>query len=197
MIEAAHLNPATFPHIDDEQIKDTNPSIDEAVQTSPTLDQQTTDVARKSLSFNLAYEIVMLGQKKERQYHTLLHRYTDEANEIQEEMRELIDLNGKLVNTGKEVTLSDDVIQLAKKLEKSGIALLQKDEKKLTPERMTEIKAQIQSHSDRLKTKLQTQFTTKIQVTINEINSLNEAIKMIIKYNDRVIEIILGRQGKQ
>jgi hypothetical protein len=168
-----------------------------ASAAASTLTIHTTTIAIKTLSTNLAWEILCLGLKKERQYQIQLHRYADEGADLQSLIRKLIDFNSKLTIQDKPSVLSDEAIALAQEIEKSGIKLLEKGEKKVSPERMAAIKAEIGSHSDRLKTELQNKFTTKIQVTINEVNSLMETLRMSMKYNDRLMEIIIGNQRKQ
>ncbi|MBF8262757.1 MAG: hypothetical protein HW387_422 [Parachlamydiales bacterium] len=164
-------------------------------QVASPLDIKTNSVAKDTFP-NLAWEILQLGLKREHDYHVQLNRHAEEGSNIQGQMRQLIDLNGKLTVGDKEVELSDEIISIAHDLEKYGINLLQKSEKKISPDRMNEIKAQIGSHSDRLKTELQNIFSTKIQVTINDMNSIMESLRMIIKHDDRLKEHIISKQTR-
>lgn len=158
------------------------------------LDRSVHDCAMKS--YNLCWEFLQLGIKKEELYVRKLFQYSNEAGEIQKAIEQVIQVNGMLPLSDKSTTLSDDVIQAIQKLEKHSIHLLKENEKKISPERMAEIKTTLGTHLDRLKTELQNKFSTKIQVTINEINSLLDTIRSTIKYADRLMATIIGNQRK-
>jgi len=152
--------------------------------------------ATKILSTNVGWEIVNVGLKKERIYNSELLKKTNEATEIQQTIQKLIELNGQLSISEKDVVLSDKTLALFKELEKAKITILQPADKKISPTRMAEIKAQIGAHNDRLKTELQTLFTTKIQVMINELNSLLDTLRTIQKAFDRFMENIISAMKK-
>ena len=146
---------------------------------------------------NVTLMIVTLGLKKEQFNIQKLNRYADEATSIQDTMELLVNLNGELPVSEHDVVASDKVRKMAQDLKKQNIEILHNDERSIKPERMTEIKSLIGSHTDRLKTKLQQLFTTKIQVMINETNSLLEAMRTIIKYADRLFSTLIGNQRRQ
>jgi len=153
--------------------------------------------ATSFLSTNVGWEILDLGLKKEKMYQAVLIQSTNEASEIQQTIQKLLELNGQLHLGEKDVVLSDQTLALFKDLEKAKITLLQPGEKKISPTRMSELKAQIGANNDRLKTELQTLFSTKIQVRINEINSLLESLRTTAKYFDRLMSSIIGNQRRQ
>jgi|GEM_PF-2558204 len=171
----------------DEPIDQKNPSA---------TDVKVSIQATKILSTNVGWEIVNIGLKKERIYNSELLKKTNEATEIQQTIQKLIELNGQLSISEKDVVLSDKTIALFKELEKAKITIVQPADKKISPARMAEIKAQIGAHNDRLKTELQTLFTTKIQVMINELNSLLDTLRTIQKAFDRFMENIISAMKK-
>ena len=125
------------------------------------------------LSTNVGWQILELGLKREKDYQVKLITSTNKASSIQQTMQKLIELNGLLSTSEKDVVLSDQALAICKDLEENAkITLLKSGEKKVSPARMGELKVQIGAHNDRLKTELQTIFSTEIQVLINEINSL-------------------------
>jgi hypothetical protein len=155
-------------------------------------DQKTHLHVTQTLAINIGWQIVKIGLDKEKIYYNKLNRCTNTASEMQQTIQKLIELNGQLPISEKDVGLSDQALALCKDLEKANIILLQPGEKKISPTRMAELKAQVGAHNDRLKTELQTLFTTKIQVMINELNSLLESLKTIQKTLDRLIENIIN-----
>jgi hypothetical protein len=157
-------------------------------------DQKVNDQATKALSTNAGRAILDLGMKREKVYQQQLAVSTKEASAINQTIKTLVDLNGKLSVSEKDVVLSDEILKLFKELENAGITLLQSGEKKLPPARMSEVKAQISTHNDRLKTELQTIFSTKIQVMISELNSLLESLKMIEKLFATLLSNIIRNQ---
>lgn len=159
-------------------------------------DQKVNQHVTSFLSINVAWEILALGLKKETLYQTKLAKSTNEASEIQQTIQKLIELNGELSISEKDVVLSDRAINLCKELEKAQITLIKPGEKKISPARMGELKAQIGSQNDRLKTQLQTLFTTKIQVMINEMNSLLESLRTIHKFFDRLMSNIISNMKR-
>jgi len=160
-------------------------------------DQKVNQVATKSELSNAGWEILSLGLKKEREYQIKLAHSTKDASDLQLTIQKLTELNGQLSTSEKDVVLTDEAIAICKELEeKFKITLLKPEETKVNPVRMSELKAQIGSQNDRLKTKLQTIFSTEIQVMINEINALMESLRTIQKFSDRLMSNVIANQRR-
>jgi hypothetical protein len=164
---------------------------------TPAENNKVSIVAAEKFSGNLAWETLCVCLNKDRFYHMKLQKHTDEATDIQDSIRKLIELSSQLPISEKDVVLSDDILARFNDLQKSNINILQSGEKKISPARMADIKGQIGCHNDRLKTELQKKFTTQIQVTISEMNSVLESARMIIKFYDRLMGTITNNQGKR
>ena len=157
-------------------------------------DKKVNNQATKTLSTNAGWAILDLGMKREKLYQQQLTVFTKEASAINQTIKTLVDLNGKLSVSEKDTVLSEEALNLCEELEKANITLLRPGEKKLSPARMSELKAQISTHNDRLKTELQTIFSTKIQVMVSELNSLLESLKMIEKLFASLMSTIVRNQ---
>jgi hypothetical protein len=182
----------TAVHIDPFRTDGSPSLVSPQSEISPT-DTKILAVAANALSINSALSIIGLGMQKLELDNNRMNVYIDEATKINQTVQKLLQLNSQLPLSENETTLSDSTIAQFKELEKSQITLLQPGEKKLSPTRLAELKALINSHNDRLKMELQIKFTTQIQVATNEMNSLQEAIKMILKYHDRLMTNIVQR----
>lgn len=145
---------------------------------------------------NLTLEALKFGLAKLQSQQKKVHNNIDEATQAQKTIEKLIQLSSQLPMSEKDTILSDAVLEQFKDLEKSGITILQPNEKKLTPARLVEIKSLINSNNDRLKTELQIKFTTKIQVAISDMNSLIDSLKLIQKTSERFMEFILENMRK-
>jgi len=147
---------------------------------------------------NLGYLMLKIGLEVERVKTRQIHAHLDEANQIQKKLGKLIDLNSKMTlyadNEDKK-KLGDDVFKLNEELKAEGIDILGglKAGDLISSERLAEIKGNISNHTDSLKTELQTLFTTKIQVKIQEIQSILECLKTVEKYWNRLISNIIDR----
>jgi hypothetical protein len=147
------------------------------------------------MSYNVELNFLRLGLAKERVYTQKLNSDIKETDRLAEINQKLIHLNAKL-SLGEHV-LSDDEMATFDYLKTKGIEILNPEERKISCERMSEIKASIGSHSDRLKMEMQKNFSTKIQVTISEMNSILESLKTSEKSNSRLIEFIISHMTKQ
>jgi len=174
-----------------------SPSESEEEKTVSLTDLKVSYVAHSAIPVNITYSIVNLVLAKEQLNNEKLHHYAGEASKIQDSIELLVNLNGKLSVSDQDIAVTDEVRQMAQDLQKQNIEILHDGEKTIKPERMTEIKALIGSHTDRLKTQLQQIFTTKIQVVISETNSILEAVRMILKYDDRLKSTMISNQRKQ
>ena len=164
-----------------------------STQTQPHIDAFSEKALKVS---NIARSIVLLGLQSAQTNNQKLNLYIAETKKIQDQLKTLTTLSGELSVSEKEVSLSDNAIRLADDLKKNGIEILHDKERSIKPERMTEIKALIGSHSEGLKTQLQQIFTTKIQVTISETNSLYESIRMVVKCFAHLLDTLIANQKR-
>ncbi len=170
------------------------PSLDQRVeQAALVLKNLMTDQSEPQR--NPAYEILKVGILTEKNYHEKIQKGVQQANDLQNKMELLINLSGKLSVDPKEtkgLSLPKDIRPLIDDLKKQGISLFNDGEEYVSLERLAEVKSQINSHVEQAKTKLQTLFTTQIQVNINEISSIMECLKTILKSWERLISSIIN-----
>lgn len=147
---------------------------------------KTNSVASPIRCRNLGLTACQLGAKVEKNMSSKILNYIQEASDLQKKIDLLVDLNGKLAIHGdneNEKLITPEIRGICKELKEKGIDLLPEKEQKISRERLAEIKANISAQTDRLKTGLQILFTTKIQVGIQEVQSLLDCMKMIEKYS--------------
>lgn len=162
-----------------------------------TMSLKTHGAAAPILMSNLGQSILNLGLTVEETYNERLLQDAHDAREIQKTIEQLIDLSTQFAvhaDGDGEKAVSDKIQEMCNALKQSGIEILQSGEKKISKERMAEIKANISSHTERLKTDLQIKFTTEIQVKINELHSILECMKTIEKYMSRLHSTIVSNQ---
>jgi hypothetical protein len=177
-------------------VQQTDRLMTSAKQPSSTTDQKITSVAREPINVNATLAILQLGFRK--MEHDQLQQNVDinEARSLQQKMEKLLRLNSELSLGEKDIVLSDAACERFKEFKESyHIEFLRPDEKELSPSRIVEIKSQITSQGDLLKTTMQTLFTTRINVRINETNSLTETLRMFVKYSDRLIANVTQRSS--
>ena len=166
---------------------------------SPTIDK--TIAAAKPSLFpfpNLAWSVLQVGLKTERRIEDELNHHADQARKMQEKIGDLLELSNQfsaIAGDKKEIEITDKIKTLSEGLKGKGIELLQCNEKKISRERYTELKALIGSQIDNLKTELQKKFTTEIQVKINELNSILDCLKTLEKYSSRLHQTIIANSN--
>lgn len=152
------------------------PSFEASKALPPAIDSSA--AAKVSCCANLGWSVLTLGLQIESRYKERIVQETGKARQIQDTLQSLIQLNGQMPGSENETVLTEETLkQFAELEQRAKITLLQPGEKKVSPVRLNEIKAQIHAHSDRLKTELQTLFSTRIQVAISEMQSFMETMR--------------------
>ena len=125
--------------------------------------------------------------------------HANEAKEIQALLKKNIDLNSKLSVIGdkEEMTISTELRDLSRALREKGIQTFSEDKKVLSREEIAEIKTNIGMQIDQLKTEMQVIFSSHIQPKISEMNSLLETLKMIEKYQTKLLDAIIANSTKR
>ena len=108
-------------------------------------------------------------------------------------------MNSKLSLAGdkEELTISDELRELSRALKEKGIQTFSEDKKVLSREEIAEIKTNISMQIDQLKTEMQVIFSSMIQPKISEMNSLLETLKMIEKYQTKLLDTIIANSARR
>jgi len=145
----------------------------------------------------LAWESVRAGLAKEKQSNSELDGHIKRAQKIQDEMKNALKGSTELTAIPDKGSheISPQLRAIAKELKESGLDLKLEEGGKITKEKALELKSLISSFIDQRRSDLQILFTTKIQVVIQNIGSIMEALKNIVKDNTRLNSTIVGHSG--
>jgi hypothetical protein len=135
---------------------------------------------------HLAWESVKAGLAQEKIINNKINGYVDEIEKHQKDIDTLLDLNAELTKM-KEGNLSEKAKDLLNQLKERGIDLW-KGEDKLTKEKISELKTLSSQQVDKLRSKIQIIFSTKVQSSMQNINSIMEVLKNIISNNRKLID---------
>ncbi len=133
-------------------------------------------------NINLGLTAINLGTKFEAYRRKEINNHIQDASELQKTIQLLVDLNGKLSlhkDNENEKPITPEIREICDQLKAKKIDVLSEKETTLTKERLAEIKANVSSHTDRLKTDLQILFTAKLQVCIQELQTILDTLKRI------------------
>jgi hypothetical protein len=177
--------------------------VQEQVQNMPysdeVLDMDHLEIAQKAkgaLDFpDLAKLIMRTGIEMEnRTTREKIMKYKKEADACRAKMDKLLKLSAELprMNTDDgSYALKEEVkgkiLQLAKELKEDGIDIFPGSEigGEITKEQLAAANSLINHHIDQIKTTLQELFTTKISVSIQFLQMMNEVMKKISELDDR------------
>jgi len=145
----------------------------------------------------LAWESVNAGLAKEKQSNLELDRHIKKAQDLQDSMKKALEGSTELTAVPDKGSheISPKLKAIAKELKEKGLDLKLEEGGKITKEKALELKSLISSFIDQRRSDLQILFTTKIQVVIQNIGSIMEALKNIVKDNTRLNSTIVGHSG--
>lgn len=145
----------------------------------------------------LAWESVKTGLAKEEAANGQLNGYIQEAEGHQKTIDLLLQLSAKLTSLPDKGShdLSPDTKKLLEELKQKGVDLNLDPNAKISSDKIPQVKSLLNSFIDQKRSKLQILFSTKIQVAIQNISSIMEALKNIVKDNTRLISTIVGHSG--
>ena len=186
---------ANFPNPVDEI--DTN-TLDQVSTVKDELTEKVQTVSKR-VFVNIGLEVLKLGFVRTNVYRDQIIGHTNEAKETQTLLKKLIDLNGKLSLVGEqnEVPVTDDLRASAQLLKDKGIETFDLTAKTLSREKIAEIKTNLGMRIDTIKSEIQIIFSSLIQPKISEMNSLLDTLKMIEKYQTKLIETIVANSTKR
>ena len=138
---------------------------------------------------NLAWEAIKAGLVKEQITNAQLNAHIKEAEKHQKDIDLLLDFSAELTGHKDDASdLTERAKELIEELKGRGIDLWKGEDKTITKEKISALKDLSNSHVDKIRSNLQILFTTKIQVKIQAIGSIMEALKDIIRNNRKVCD---------
>jgi hypothetical protein len=143
----------------------------------------------------LAWESVKAGLAKESQSNDVLNRHIEEAENHQKIIDLLLEFNAELTALGDKTDMTPRMKAVVKELREQGVDLKVDENAKIGRDKAIELKSLNSSFIDQRRSKLQILFTTKIQVVIQNISSIMEALKSIVKDHQRLNSTIVGHSG--
>ena len=174
--------------------------IEEAAPKNSELEERVSSAVKPAFEkINIGFQVLQLGLKRAGVYVKEITGHANEAKEIQALLKKNIDLNSKLSVIGdkEEMTISTELRDLSRALREKGIQTFSEDKKVLSREEIAEIKTNIGMQIDQLKTEMQVIFSSHIQPKISEMNSLLETLKMIEKYQTKLLDAIIANSTKR
>ena len=140
---------------------------------------------------NLAWEAVKTVLLKEEITNRQLNGHIETVEKHQKDLDLLLDFSSELTGYKEDTTeMSEKMKDLLAKLKERGIDLWKGEELTLSKEKIAELKSLSSAQVDKLRSNLQIIFTTKIQVLIQALGSIMEALKNIVQNNNRLISAI-------
>lgn len=173
--------------------------ITDPTETSEAVVQAVLNAKAFPKSPNVGWEMLKVGLLKLNEMDGDLNVATDSIEEIQDKLEHLLHLNRSLVklpSDQKSHVITDAIRKDLDVLKKMGIELLSDDAKEISSEKLTSLKAEI----DSLKTKFQSDVQTKfmrIQTKTQAYNSLIDSLKIIERYMSRLVSTITNNMGKR
>lgn len=136
---------------------------------------------------NLAYEALKLALAKEQITNDKINGHIAEAKKQQDSIKLLLDLTAEINVLKDGGKLSDKAKEILAKLKEQGIEVW-KGGDELSKEQVSELKSLSSSQTDTLRSNLQILFTTKIQTLIQEIGTIMDVLKEIIRNDSKLKE---------
>ena len=132
---------------------------------------------------NLAWESVKAGLAQENFFQEKLNRHIDAIENAHKDIALLLDLSAELSKTKEENSeLSEKTQQLLEQLKNRGIDL--------QGETVGDLKRLAGSQESRLRSEIQIKFTTKVQYLMQQIESMHQILKDIIRNDSRLMDHI-------
>lgn len=144
---------------------------------------------------NLARESVSLGVAKEKVNRDALRGHVKEAKQYQKNIDLLLDLKAE-ISTGsseKDCPLSDKAKEIIQELKANGIDIWKGDPNTVPKDKHASLGSDITGRADQERVKLQTLFTTVIQVIIQSDSSIMQALQNIVRENSNFLRDVTGR----
>jgi uncharacterized protein YhaN len=133
---------------------------------------------------HLAWESVKAGLAKEELTNRQINEYIKEAEECQKTIDLLLDFSTELTMMKEDQKeMSEKMRDLMAELKVRGIDLGDDFSK----EKVSELKTLVNGKIDNMRSQLQILFTTKIQTLIQQIGTIMEIMKDIIRNNGRLV----------
>lgn len=147
---------------------------------------------------NVAWEALKAGLAREELGNAKLKQRSDVVKQHLNNIDDLLDLNAELTSLGDKDSheLSDKTKGMISKLRGNGIEVWSSPEKKISKEKLVELKSHISSQVDKFRTSLQTIITTEIQPEINCLNSIMNIIQQMIQSDARMKKHAIDKSAR-
>jgi hypothetical protein len=136
----------------------------------------------------------------EAHYSDKISSLTTQLEVQQETARKLVTLSRSLSAFARDHTktapLSPDVLALVRDLEKRGVQLLSPEELKVSPERVNDLKSQIASELDLIRSTSQIGFS-QISSSTARVQAILDSLKMVFRGIERTSQNAIARQVVQ
>lgn len=136
---------------------------------------------------NLAFETLKLALAKEKVVNDKINGHIAEAKKMQDSIKDLLDLTAEINVLKDGGKLSPKAKEILAKLKEQGIDVW-KGGDELSKEQVSELKSLTSSQTDSLRSNLQILFTTKIQTLIQEIGTIMDILKDIVRQDSKLKE---------
>ncbi len=144
---------------------------------------------------NLAREAVSLGVAKEKVNRDALRGHVKEAKLYQKNIDLLLDLKAEISagSSEKDCPLSDKAKGIIQELKANGIDIWKGDPNTVPKDKHASLGSDITGRADQERVKLQTLFTTVIQVIIQSDSSIMQALQNIVRESSNFLRDVTGR----
>jgi hypothetical protein len=169
----------------------------QSTDEEPLLDPEKLEISKTAITDfpALALAAVEAGLKHERYSNDVLNKHIEEAQGHQKTIDLMLDFSAELTALGDGGAMTPKMNELVRELKTLGVDLKLEEGTKIAKDRAIELKSLNSSFIDQRRSKLQILFSTKIQVEIQNISSIMEVLKNIIKDNTRLNSTIVGHSG--
>lgn len=138
---------------------------------------------------DIAFDFIKLGLKSKGRIHQKISENINLAEEHQKTIGLLLDFQSEMSKNPQ--TATPKINELLDLLKERGIEL------EFAKDRISELKSLASAQVDKKRSEIQIIFTTSLQVEIQNMGSIHDIMKDIIRYNSRLLNTISGNQAKR
>lgn len=134
----------------------------------------------------LAWESVKLALAKEKFSTDKIQSHVQEVEKNQKCIKKLINLSAML-SAHKQGPLTDEIKAVLNELKEDGVNLHVDENRHFDKHQIDDLKLNIGSQNSRLQSEIQVIMSTKVQVLIQQMSAIIQAVKNIIESNSRLV----------
>jgi len=148
---------------------------------------------------NLGFEALQFGLAKLDQLEGSLGSLSNEIEAMQNKWEAVMHLQQKLAKLPSDKashTITDEMRKDLDALKSFGFDFVSADTKEISAERLSSMKAEIDSRKSKVQTDIQMKFIS-VQMMTQKVNSLTESLKLIERQQARLMGTIANNMGKR